>query len=87
MKNGPFAKKLGRPKKDFILSDACRAYGQEAFDRLVTLRKKAAYEGDMSTELEIIKLILDRGFGKAVQPNKDLVDQRSYKDMLDSLAI
>ncbi len=73
----------GRPKEDPEIRALCKAHSQEAIETAISImRDKAAKETD---RIKCVEIILERAYGKPIQPTKDLGQGESYAEFLKSL--
>lgn len=73
-KGGP-----GRPLLNEELVQACREFMNEEG---LTILKKWAKRGSGAEARKALEHILDRGYGKAIQPTRELQANESYSDFL-----
>ncbi len=81
-KKGQSGNPKGRPLLNEDLQKACREFMNNDGLRIL----KAWAKGKKSAEArKAMEMILERGYGKAIQPTKELQANESYADFLQSV--
>jgi len=73
----------GRPKQDRNIRDLARAHTQEAFETLIEIAGNP--KTSPSARVQACNSILDRGWGRPVQTNKNINRTETYYDFLMKL--
>lgn len=81
-KKGQSGNPKGRPILNEELVQACRERTVKSLEVIDKIFKG----GKISEKIKIIEWLADRGYGKAVQPTKELQANESYTDFLNALA-
>jgi len=82
-KKGESGNPKGRPPIDYNIKAAC----QKLAPNLIEILKNIAESEDAkhADRIRAADILLDRGFGRAIQPTKDLGAGESWKDFWESV--
>lgn len=73
----------GRPKLDPEIKSLCQRHSVEAIKTAISIYQNEDKKD--SDRIRCIEIILDRAWGKPIQPNKDLGQGESYDEFLRKL--
>ena len=82
-KRGHSGNPKGRPKTDFNLKAECLKLIPKVFEFYQEVLNDP--HARKEHKIKIAETLLDRGFGKAIQPNKDLGQGESWEDFWRSV--
>lgn len=80
-KGNKFGVGHGRPMLNEELVAACRSHAPE----IVSTLSKILKDGKKNEKVRAAEVLLERGYGKAIQPTKELQANESYSDFLDKV--
>ena len=81
-KKGQSGNPKGRPLLNEELMLACRKFMN---DEGLEILKKHARGTSKGERMKALEAIMDRGYGKAIQPTKELKTNESYQDFLRAI--